>query len=75
MDALSPVLFHFPHIWQGLKYRLETGATTAAMGSDHSLYHRSLWNRRILCRKSRLENNWIGAETIKNYRKPLKNVS
>lgn len=43
--------------------------------SDHSLYHRGLWNRRILCRKSRPENNLIGAETIKNYRKPSKKVS
>ena len=45
------------------------------MGSDHSLYHRGLWNKRILCSKSRPENNWIRAETIKNYRKPLKKVS
>ena len=70
-----PRVVLFPHIWQGLKYRFETGVPAAAMGSDHSLYHRGLWNKRILCSKSRPENNWIRAETIKNYRKPLKKVS
>lgn len=57
------------------RFSIPSGTLAAATGSNHSLYHRSLWSRRILCRKSRPENNRIGAEITKNLWKQPKKVS
>lgn len=70
-----PVLFYFPTFGRVQNTGSKPRAHLSKRLSGHSLYHRSLWNRRILRSKSRPENNWIGVETIKNYRKPLKKVS
>ena len=67
-DRLSPHIITITQAGKGcLHFSIPLRTLTAATGSDHMVYHRSLWSGQILRRKSRLENNWNGAEATKNH--------